>query len=678
MSTVNQDELKAVKVLKFEGKESEWERWSEKFVALARARGFAGILLGTEQAPNADEDIDRKKTDGSYELTEAERKEKKRLRQANGNAYINLQLSCEDLPYDLVSLAKTEELPDGCARDAWERLTSEYDLTEGEDKITLLTMFQQNQLEDVRTNITVWLTSLAMQVIKLKKLHHVLDEEYQITHILASLPREYSSVVEQVKIDRRTSSTLITMDEVKKRLKERYLQLKKEHGWSEEEMALNVKSGNNQNKNIKKGSKGKYFKGRCNHCGKFGHKKADCWDLKNKKEKHQENEKKVQKDKSKVRCFKCGQLGHYANECKNDKESSGGGNNETFAMTCFEDEEDDKNENGDDENKFEAKHSEDDERKVGPGTPRNTMEPQRTPLTQTNVFTTQVTNEWAMSTIENNSATPRDLSSVRSWMESSKYGEYEKSRNMINVMLAREKSTLKDGCNDAQRTGENVARAQPNLSHEEDEIQNSNFEHVPSKRPSDDPEEDDRKPAVKRIKKEPEDDAQSVTQDESEIENVVKPWEDKKDYEAIFRKHIYIGNDGEEHYDAIDMERDAQRAVRRITDHQEIVKQYQKVVRAYNNYMRDHPWMTEGLMPDNCWFGDLLKDEKRKSQLKYELGRLMGEYAVPLPLGNFSLNNKETRRLELWKNRRGMWFDHVEHMEEGPEQNKEWENFGGQ
>ena len=78
MSTVNQDELKAIKVLNFEGKESEWERWSETFVALARARGFAGILLGTEQAPNADEDIDRKKDDGSYELTDAERKETKR------------------------------------------------------------------------------------------------------------------------------------------------------------------------------------------------------------------------------------------------------------------------------------------------------------------------------------------------------------------------------------------------------------------------------------------------------------------------------------------------------------------------------------------------------------------------------------------------------------------------
>ena len=51
MSTVNQDNLKAIKVLKFTGKESEWDHRSEKFVALARARGFAGILLGTEEAP---------------------------------------------------------------------------------------------------------------------------------------------------------------------------------------------------------------------------------------------------------------------------------------------------------------------------------------------------------------------------------------------------------------------------------------------------------------------------------------------------------------------------------------------------------------------------------------------------------------------------------------------------
>ena len=115
-------------------------------------------------------------------------------------------------------------------------------------------MLQQNQLEDVRTNITVWLTSLAIQVNKVKKLNHVLDEEYQITHILASLPRECRSVEEQVKIDRRTGSTLITMDEIKKRLKENYLHLKREHGWSEDEMALNIKSSSSQSRNIRKGT----------------------------------------------------------------------------------------------------------------------------------------------------------------------------------------------------------------------------------------------------------------------------------------------------------------------------------------------------------------------------------------------------------------------------------------
>ena len=235
-------------------------------------------------------------------------------------------------------------------------------------------------------------------------------------------------------------------------------------------------------------------------------------------------------------------------------------------------------------------------------TPRNTKEPQGTPPTQSYVSMTQVTNEWVMSMIEDNLATPRVPSSVRAWMESSKYGEDENSRNMINIPLAREKSTLEHRSNNVQCTVENVVHAQPSESHEEDEIRNSNFKHVPRKHASEAPEENDRKPAAKRIKKEPEDDAQSVTQDEPKVETTIKPWEDKKDYEAIFRKYISIGDDGEEHYDVIDMERDAQGAVRRITDHQEIVKQYKEVVRAYSNLMRDYRWMTEGLMQDNCRF----------------------------------------------------------------------------
>ena len=86
-------------------------------------------------------------------------------------------------------------------------------------------------------------------------------------------------------------------------------------------------------------------------------------------------------------------------------------------------------------------------------------------------------------------------------MESSKYGEDEKSRNMINVPLAHEKSTLEHRSSNVPCTVENVACAQPSVSNEEDEIRNSNFEHVPSKRPSEDPEENDRIQLPKEFKR---------------------------------------------------------------------------------------------------------------------------------------------------------------------------------
>ena len=61
---------------------------------------------------------------------------------------------------------------------------------------------------------------------------------------------------------------------------------------------------------------------------------------------------------------------------------------------------------------------------------------------------------------------------------------------MINVQLAREKSHFEHRSGKNSNLGENVAHAQPSVSHEEDEIQNSNFEYGSSKRPSEDPEED--------------------------------------------------------------------------------------------------------------------------------------------------------------------------------------------
>ena len=85
-------------------------------------------------------------------------------------------------------------------------------------------------------------------------------------------------------------------------------------------------------------------------------------------------------------------------------------------MMCYENSEEEKNENGDDENKQESKNPEDNEIKVEPGTARNIEEPQGTPLMQlyvSKIFMTGIMNEWVMRTIEYNLANSRVTSSVR-------------------------------------------------------------------------------------------------------------------------------------------------------------------------------------------------------------------------------------------------------------------------
>ena len=93
-----------------------------------------------------------------------------------------------------------------------------------------------------------------------------------MTNILASLPQEYSTVVDHGKIDWRNKA--LTFIELKKRLKEKYMQLRKENGWAEDEMALaaSLNSAKNQNKGSNQ-RKTTRFNGRFHHSGKYGHKK---------------------------------------------------------------------------------------------------------------------------------------------------------------------------------------------------------------------------------------------------------------------------------------------------------------------------------------------------------------------------------------------------------------------
>ena len=51
-------ELKSIRVLEFDGKESSWEGWSEKFKARAKRKGYKGMLLGKVKIPTDSEMIE--------------------------------------------------------------------------------------------------------------------------------------------------------------------------------------------------------------------------------------------------------------------------------------------------------------------------------------------------------------------------------------------------------------------------------------------------------------------------------------------------------------------------------------------------------------------------------------------------------------------------------------------
>ena len=93
-------------------------------------------MLGTESVPTDTLDIDQT-VENKYLIPEDERKRKHLTRKMNQKGYRDLQLSTSKLAFQLVSLVKTDDLPNGSLAKAWAALKDEYDPSEGEDKIKL-------------------------------------------------------------------------------------------------------------------------------------------------------------------------------------------------------------------------------------------------------------------------------------------------------------------------------------------------------------------------------------------------------------------------------------------------------------------------------------------------------------------------------------------------------------
>ena len=322
------DDLKSIKVYKFDNTKEKWHEFALKFRVIADTRDYRGIIDGSVVPPDEMAVITITAEDTGAVLKE--KKDKLKARKANKIGYRDLVMTTVGISFTIVENALSEELPSGDLKKAWERLERRWNRKTREDKVEVYTKFLNYKLENTRQRPMDWIAFLEKKRSELMNTGHIMSDETFITHLLNSLPQTvYEGAILVIKDKLRKSILEIT--EIEHILEDKFQAMKRAKGWEEEEddYALFVSPSN------KKGPK-KAFKGRCGYCGEFGHKAADCPNKKsnqNKGQKPKNQQKKNQWSKgdskgkghidmSKIKCYNCREFGHFARDCPKARDNA--------------------------------------------------------------------------------------------------------------------------------------------------------------------------------------------------------------------------------------------------------------------------------------------------------------------------------------------------------------------
>ena len=253
----------SIKVIPFSGNKRDWPIWSEKFLARADVKGYREILLGEIDVP----------TDGDYaDISDADEKKKADgLRKSNKDAYIDLLLSISTehetgrVAFQIIRTAKTKEFAAGDARGAWRRLESKFESKRAPSRLILKEKFMSSKLKNPRSDPDVWITQLEdLQVQINSSKPDSITEDDLIEHVLGNLPSVYDIEIHTLRKRLDDLDNPLTIEEVREELNLKFEMMNRRFrgnpGGENEETALFAGG----------------FKGKCNACGKFGHRAREC------------------------------------------------------------------------------------------------------------------------------------------------------------------------------------------------------------------------------------------------------------------------------------------------------------------------------------------------------------------------------------------------------------------
>ena len=222
------DDLKSIKVYKFNNTKEGWHEFALKFRVIADYRGYDEIIEGKETPPDEKENLEILKEDD--EATKKSKKEKQLARTANRKGFRDLVMSTEGILLNIVENSKSDKLSKGDLKKAWGRLERCWNPKTREDKVQLYTKFLNYKLENVKQRPMDWLAFMERKRNELANTGHIMDDEMFITHLLNSLPQvEYEGVILVVK--KRLRSRSCEVAEVEQLLEDKYLSMKCVKGW---------------------------------------------------------------------------------------------------------------------------------------------------------------------------------------------------------------------------------------------------------------------------------------------------------------------------------------------------------------------------------------------------------------------------------------------------------------